>query len=293
MKQLGDFTSLTLLSPLFHDQTFWSPSTWPTSRLETGVQYISWSQGRSTSRSPLRRPWQSAGAFFLSSLSTSPPTLYITPEQSVVSSYLLYLLPPEFRPWHNQKNEVRNPQSTGQHEEVLWLSKNSGSSIQTWQQSLPGRIGHPDYVLFAETLASMAWPLCSGKTDRTYGLLLKTATPDEATPPSVQRSEAYSSSRRHDYRTKSGGPPTVHSHRWRSRVESKRDTWQSLALEKIPVPHQVEGIWLQTQFLGVHCQSLHSKTDSRVLSQIPRGSETHPTCRVWQHLSLQVHCSKT
>ena len=145
----------------------------PTSRPETGAQYISWSQGRSTSRSLLQRSWQSAGAFFLSSLSTSPPTLYITPEQSVVSSYLLYLLPLEFCPWHNQKNEVCNPQSTGQHEEVLWLSKNSDSSIQTWQQSLPGRIGHPDYVLFAETLASMAWPLCSGKTDRTYGLSLK------------------------------------------------------------------------------------------------------------------------
>ena len=26
MKQLGDFISLTSLSPLFHDQTFWSPS---------------------------------------------------------------------------------------------------------------------------------------------------------------------------------------------------------------------------------------------------------------------------
>ena len=45
-------------------------NTWPTSRPETRAQHISWSQGRSISRSPPRRPWLVTGAFFLSSLST-------------------------------------------------------------------------------------------------------------------------------------------------------------------------------------------------------------------------------
>jgi len=40
----------------------------------------------------------------------------------------------------------------------------------------------------------MAWPLCSGTVDWTYGLSLKAAIPDEATPSSVQCSEAYSGS---------------------------------------------------------------------------------------------------
>ena len=62
------------------------------------------------------------------------------------------------------------------------------------RQSLPRRIGHPDYAPFAETLASTTGPLCSGKTDRTHGLSLKAATPDEATPFSVQCSEAHSGS---------------------------------------------------------------------------------------------------
>jgi len=46
-------------------------NTRPTSRLETGAQHISWSQGRSISCSPSRRPCLAARAFFLSSLSTS------------------------------------------------------------------------------------------------------------------------------------------------------------------------------------------------------------------------------
>ena len=90
---------------------------------------------------------------------------------------------------------------------------------------------------FAETLTSTTQPLHSGKTDRTYGLLLKTATLDEATPLSVQRSEAHSGSGRPDSRTENDGPPTAHNHQWRSGVGSGRDTQQSLALEKIPVPH--------------------------------------------------------
>jgi len=42
----------------------------PTSRSETGAQHISWSQGRSISRSLPRHPWLVTRAFFLSSLST-------------------------------------------------------------------------------------------------------------------------------------------------------------------------------------------------------------------------------
>ena len=44
-----------------------------------------------------------------------------------------------------------------------------------------------------ETLISIAWPLCSETADWTYGLSLKAATPDKATPSGVQRGEAYSS----------------------------------------------------------------------------------------------------
>jgi len=90
--------------------------------------------------------------------------------------------------------------------------KNSGSSVQTWRQSLPGCIGHLHYVPFTETLTSTAGPLCSRKTDRTYGLLLKAATLDEATLSGVQCSEAYSGSRRPNYRLENREPPTTHSH---------------------------------------------------------------------------------
>ena len=183
----------------------------------------------------------------------------------------------------NWRSEVHDPQSTRCHEKILQPTKNSGSSVQTWWQDLPGCIGHPNYTPFTETLASMAGPLCSGKTDWTYGLLLKAATLDEATLSSVQHNKAYSGSRWPDYRLENGGPPTTHSYWQRSRVGSKRDTQQSLALEKIPVPHQVERIWLWTQFLGVSLQSLCSRTDSRVLSQTPWCSETHLVHRVWQH----------
>ena len=44
-----------------------------------------------------------------------------------------------------------------------------------------------------ETLTLTAWPLCSGTVDQTYGLSLKAATLDKATPSSIQRGEAYSS----------------------------------------------------------------------------------------------------
>ena len=70
----------------------------------------------------------------------------------------------------------------------------------------------------------MAWPLCSGTIDWTYGLLLKAATLDEATPSSVQHSETYSSSGQPNYRMENGRPPTTHSHRQRSRVGSRGDT---------------------------------------------------------------------
>ena len=53
----------------------------------------------------------------------------------------------------------------------------------------------------------------SGVTaDRTYGLLLKAATLDEATPSSVQCGEPYSSPRQPNYRPEDRGPPTTHSH---------------------------------------------------------------------------------
>ena len=186
----------------------------------------------------------------------------------------------------DQRSEVCNLQSTGRHEEILQPLKNSSSGVQTWWQSLPGHIGHPDYALFTETLASMAWPLCSGKTDWTYGLLLKTATPDEATLSSIQRSEAYSGSGQPDYRPENRRPPTAHSYWQRSRVGSRRDTRQSLAPEKIPVSHQVKRIWMRTQFLGVHLWSLCSRTDSGVPSHTPWGSKTCPVYRVQQHFSL-------
>ena len=144
-----------------------------------------------------------------------------------------------------------------------------------------------------ETLAPMTWLFCSGTADRIYSLLLKTAILDEATPSSVQRSEAYSGPGRPNYRTENGRLPTAHSHRWRSRVGSRGDTRQSLAPEKIPVSHQVERVWPRTQFLGVRLRSLHTRTHSRVPSQTPRGSETHLTHGVRQYLSSRVHCSET
>ena len=122
---------------------------------------------------------------------------------------------------------------------------------------------------FTETLASMTGPFCSRKTDRTHGLSLKAAIPDEATSSSVQHSEAHSSSGRPDYRLENKGPPAAHSHRRRSGVGSRRDTQQLLVLEKISVPHQVEEIWPRTQFLGVCLRSLRSGTHSRVPSQTP------------------------
>ena len=62
---------------------------------------------------------------------------------------------------------------------------------------------------FAETLTPMAWPLCSGTEDRTYGLSPKAATLDEATPPSVQHSKAYSGFGRPNHRTENGRSPTA------------------------------------------------------------------------------------
>ena len=59
----------------------------------------------------------------------------------------------------------------------------------------------------------MAWFFYSGMADWTYGLSLKAATPDEATPSSVQRSEAYSGSRQPDYRTENDRLPTAHSYK--------------------------------------------------------------------------------
>ena len=164
--------------------------------------------------------------------------------------------------------------------------KNSGSSIQAQWQSLPWRVGYPDYVPLTETLTLTAWPFCSGTVDQTYGLSLKAATLDKATPSSIQHGEAYSSPRWPDYRPEDGGPPTAHSYQWRSGVGSRRDTWQSLAPEKILVPHQVERIWPWTQFLGVCLQSLRSRTDSGVLSQTPQSSETYPVYGVQQHFSF-------
>ena len=143
-----------------------------------------------------------------------------------------------------------------------------------------------------ETLASTAWPLCSGTADQTYGLLLKAVTPDEATLSSVQHSEAYSGSRRPDHRMENGRLPTTHGYWQRSRVEGRRDTQQLLALEKIPVSHQVKRVWSWTQLLEIHLRSFCTRTDSRIPLQTPGSSETHLACRVQQHLSFGIHCSK-
>jgi len=116
------------------------------------------------------------------------------------------------------KSKVYNPQSTGWHEKILRLMKNSGSGVQPWQQSLPWHVGYLDYMPFTETLTLMAWPLCSGTADRTYSLSLKAATLDKATPSSVQCSKAYSGSRQPNHRTENGRPPTAHSHWQRSKV---------------------------------------------------------------------------
>jgi len=88
----------------------------------------------------------------------------------------------------------------------------------------------------------MAWPLCSGTMDQTYGLLLKAATLDKATPSSVQHSKAYSSSGRPNHRMENGRPPTAYSYRQRSRVGSRGDTQQLLVPEKVLVCYQVERV---------------------------------------------------
>ena len=125
----------------------------------------------------------------------------------------------------NWRSEVYDPQSTKRHKEVLQPTQNSSSGVQPRWQSLPWCIRYLNHMPFTETLASMAWPLCSGTKDRTYGLSPKATTPDEATLSSVQHSEAYSGSRRPNYRTQNGGPSTTYSHRWRSRVEGRGNTW--------------------------------------------------------------------
>ena len=143
-----------------------------------------------------------------------------------------------------------------------------------------------------ETLALTTWPFCSRTVDQTYSLSLKTTTLNKATPSSVQRSEAYSSPRRPNHRTENRRPLTAHSHWWRSEVGSRGDTRQLLAPEKVLVSHQVERVWPWTQFLGVCLRSPPTRTDSRVPSQTPKGSKTHPTCRVRQYFSSEVHCSE-
>ena len=121
-----------------------------------------------------------------------------------------------------------------------------------------------------ETLAPTTWPFCSGTVDQTYGLPLKTATLDEATLSSVQHSEAYSSPGRPDHRTENGRPPTVHSHRRRSGVGSRGDTQQSLALEKIPVSHQVEGGMATNTILGsLPPKSLHQNSQQSSIANTP------------------------
>ena len=123
---------------------------------------------------------------------------------------------------------------------------------------------------FTETLALMARPLCSGTENQTYGLSPKATILDEATSSSVQCSKAHSGSRRPNYRMQNGEPPTAYSHQWRSRVGGGENTQQSLAPEKILVPHQVERIRLQTQLLGVYFRSLCTRTHSGVPSQTPQ-----------------------
>ena len=137
----------------------------------------------------------------------------------------------------NWKSEVYDPQGTGQHEKILWLSKNSGSGVPTGWQGLPWCIGYLHYAPLTETLAPTAWPFCSRTVDQTYGLSLKAATLDEATPSSVQCSKAHSGFKQPDYRMQNERPLTTHSCRQSSRVGSRGNTWQSLVLEKIPVPH--------------------------------------------------------
>ena len=142
----------------------------------------------------------------------------------------------------NRKSKVHDLQSTRRHKEVLQLMQNSSSSVQPRRQSLPQCIRYPNHVPFAETLASTAQPLCSGMEDWTYRL--SPTTLDEATPSSVQCREAHSGSRWPNYRMQNRGLSTAHSHQRRSRVGSGGNTRQLLALEKIPVPYQVERIQL-------------------------------------------------
>ena len=136
---------------------------------------------------------------------------------------------------------------------TTWKDTMTDKELQLWcsTQAIESSVGYPDYMPLIETLAPTTWPFCSGTVDWTYSLLLKTATLDEATPSSVQRSEAYSGPRRPDHRMENGRLPTAYSYWQRSGVGSRGDTRQLLALEKIPVSHQVERVWLQTQFLGI------------------------------------------
>ena len=124
----------------------------------------------------------------------------------------------------NQRSKVCDLQSTRRHKEVLRLMQNSSSGVQPRWQSLPRHIGYPNHTPFTETLTLMARPLCSGMEDQIYGLSPKATTLDEATPSSVQHSEAHSSSRWPDYRTQNGGPPTTYSHQQRSGVRSGGNT---------------------------------------------------------------------
>ena len=125
----------------------------------------------------------------------------------------------------DRRSKIRDLQDTGWHEKILWPLKNSSSGIQTWRQSLPRCIRYPYYTPLTETLAPTAWLLCSGTADWTYGLSLKTATQDKATLFSIQYSKTYSSPRRPDYRMHDRGLPTTHSHRRRSGVGSRGNTW--------------------------------------------------------------------
>ena len=136
----------------------------------------------------------------------------------------------------DRRSEVCDLQSIRRHEEVLQPMQNSSSGVQPRRQSLSRRIGYLN-VPFAETLALTAQPLCGGTENWTYDLLPKATTLDKATPSSIQRGEAYSSPGWPDYRPEDGGPPTAHSYQRRSRVGGRGNTWQSLAPEKIPVPH--------------------------------------------------------
>ena len=124
------------------------------------------------------------------------PTASVPARHRTTSSHGLRTLTKPFRSRDSQRvhredengerrSEVHNLQGIEQHKKVLRLIQNSGSGIQPWRQSLPRRIRYLNYVSFTETLTLMAWPLCSGVQNQTYGLPPKAATQDEATPSSV------------------------------------------------------------------------------------------------------------